>query len=488
MDTCTNCYPNTASHYHSLLILVIAWVLLFPGIAQTEAPVPAEGPPAELPREALLAGWESTYGSINSMEVEYSHKLVEYKVPDDRKASRLSFAENFAVRLLRDGIRVRSLSSPSPEGFDDSSSIRGYSFDGSITMKYGPAPARKGQITPGFEEGGAGNTMLSYLRLRKYPRTIEKTHPSWADKYVLLTELRDYKHGGAFFPGVRVRPAQEQVAGEWCHVLELPYTDLGPGAGVRIWIAAGKGMLIMRYENTMSGRSRTMEVQEVANINTDVGDIWYPTLASSGSSYLAGGYVRRYQLDVHKFVPHVKPSADEFRLVFPMDTRVYDQVLNAVYVVTADGRTQFYDMTKGSKGKPLDSTEYDERRDAKKPGLSKLLSIPSAQVLAQDSSAAQKKIKLKIIYFGHPGSERERAFVDFLRKHFTEVRQADLATFGGRRVPGADVVILDYDGDYFATSKIKPPRVSFRTNYDQPTVTLGVFGAMISNSLKTGYL
>jgi hypothetical protein len=120
--------------------------------------------------------------------------------------------------------------------------------------------------------------------------------------------------------------------------------------------------------------------------------------------------------------------------------------------------------------------------------LGVLLSSPLAWGAGRGSPTPEGKISLRIHYFGRAGSDRETAFVDFLRKHFTEVRQADLASFRGARVPDADVVILDYDGDYFQTSKIKPPRVSFRRGYDQPTVTLGVFGAMASMNLKTGYL
>ncbi len=385
MDTCSDCYPNAASHCHSLLILVIAWFLLFPEIAQAEALVSQEAPPAELTREALLAGWESTYGSINSMEVEFSHKLVEKKLSDEAKSLDLSFTENSAVRLLRDGIRVRSLSSTSPEGFDDSSSIRGYSFDGNRTMKYGPGD--KGLITPGLEEQGIYNALSNYLRLRKHPQAIKKTHPSWVDKFTLLSKLRDYDHGGAVFPDVKVRPVQEQVAGEWCHVLEFASTDFRVRSGIKIWMATGKGMLIMRYEKTMPGGSETMEVQEIAKAETEIGDVWYPTRASSSKNYgTHGKLVLKYQLEVHKFVPYVKPSADEFRLTFPEGTRVYDKAMGIVYTVTTNGMTNFYDMTEGREGKLLDSTEYDERRNVNKLELSKSAPLVADMPPAQDGT------------------------------------------------------------------------------------------------------
>ncbi len=120
--------------------------------------------------------------------------------------------------------------------------------------------------------------------------------------------------------------------------------------------------------------------------------------------------------------------------------------------------------------------------------LATLLSTLSAAAVAEKSSAAPEKVKLKVAYFGHAGSEREKAFVGFLRKHFTEVSQADLSVFSGKRVPDANVVIIDYDSDYFSKSENKPPRVRFQPGYDQPTVTMGVLGALISDGLKTGYL
>ena len=119
-----------------------------------------------------------------------------------------------------------------------------------------------------------------------------------------------------------------------------------------------------------------------------------------------------------------------------------------------------------------------------------VLAVGPARAADANSAAAQEKIKLEIAYFGHSGSAREKVFVGFLRKHFAGVRQADLTAFAGKRVPDADVVILDYDGDYFRIPSDKRPLVSFQAGYDQPIVTLGVFGAMVSQfrGLKTGYL
>jgi hypothetical protein len=100
---------------------------------------------------------------------------------------------------------------------------------------------------------------------------------------------------------------------------------------------------------------------------------------------------------------------------------------------------------------------------------------------------AAEKVRLCVSYYGKAGSERARAFVDFLRRHFTEVRQADVSTFTGKRVPDANVVILDSDSDYWLTKD--RPLAPLRGDYDQPTITLGVFGAFVSSArgLKTSY-
>jgi len=98
--------------------------------------------------------------------------------------------------------------------------------------------------------------------------------------------------------------------------------------------------------------------------------------------------------------------------------------------------------------------------------------------------APAEKIALKVLYAGHPGSAREKEFLTFLRKYFTEVQAGDLAKFTGGSAHAFDVAILDYDGDGF-----KAPRISLPPNYARATVAVGVPGAMIGNQLrlKTGY-
>jgi hypothetical protein len=116
-----------------------------------------------------------------------------------------------------------------------------------------------------------------------------------------------------------------------------------------------------------------------------------------------------------------------------------------------------------------------------------VLLLAGIVVLGASASAQTRpaeKVDVKILYAGHPGSEREKDFVEFLKQHFKEVRTGDLAKFNGSTT-GFDVALLDYDGDGF-----KAPHPALGRDYSRATVTIGVPGGMICSqlSLKTGYM
>jgi hypothetical protein len=96
-----------------------------------------------------------------------------------------------------------------------------------------------------------------------------------------------------------------------------------------------------------------------------------------------------------------------------------------------------------------------------------------------------EKIELRVLYAGHPKSSREEDFVGFLDRHFVKIGRTDLAEFKEEQAQGYDVVILDYDGAGFNSPL---PRLS--RDYIRPTVTMGVTGARVCDSLnlKPGYL
>ena len=101
------------------------------------------------------------------------------------------------------------------------------------------------------------------------------------------------------------------------------------------------------------------------------------------------------------------------------------------------------------------------------------------------TSPSTGKIALRLLYAGHPGSAREREFVEFLGQHFQEVKTGDWSRFNGSQATGFDVVILDYDGDGF-----KVPQLSLSPTYTRPTMTLSVAGGLLCGrlQLKPGYM
>jgi hypothetical protein len=109
---------------------------------------------------------------------------------------------------------------------------------------------------------------------------------------------------------------------------------------------------------------------------------------------------------------------------------------------------------------------------------------PEAQPGPVDTGA-QANRELRILYAGHPGSEREKDFADFLRQYFATVETGDLAPFDGSQSEGFDVTILDYDGDGF-----KAPRPRLAEGFSRPLLTVGVPGGLMCSQwrLKTGYL
>ena len=112
-------------------------------------------------------------------------------------------------------------------------------------------------------------------------------------------------------------------------------------------------------------------------------------------------------------------------------------------------------------------------------------SAENVQQSAKSESEAAEKSAMKILYAGHPGSEREKDFVEFLAKHFEKVESGDLKEIKDSDAEGFDVIIFDYDGDGFNS-----PRPGLSPAFSKPALTMGVTGAFIcgSRNLKTGYL
>ncbi|MEW6745860.1 MAG: hypothetical protein AB1486_24225 [Planctomycetota bacterium] len=103
---------------------------------------------------------------------------------------------------------------------------------------------------------------------------------------------------------------------------------------------------------------------------------------------------------------------------------------------------------------------------------------------AQDEGGSSGKIDLRILYVGRPGSAREGDFTSFLKEHFAAVGTADLLKFRPADAKGYDVTLLDYD-----PNDEQAPLPKLRSPYVAATLTLGMLGARLGDSLKlkTGF-
>jgi hypothetical protein len=106
------------------------------------------------------------------------------------------------------------------------------------------------------------------------------------------------------------------------------------------------------------------------------------------------------------------------------------------------------------------------------------------------TAAEGHKVKLRVLYVGHPDSDREKDFVGLLEKHFVKVGKADLEKFEVQDAKDYDVTIADYSGLTIKGNTILTPRMPFGVLYSRPVLTIGAAGALVSGSLglKTGYL
>lgn len=113
--------------------------------------------------------------------------------------------------------------------------------------------------------------------------------------------------------------------------------------------------------------------------------------------------------------------------------------------------------------------------------------LAGAASYAQSSStpAAAELGQLRILYVGHPDSDRQKDFVQFLGQHFSTVKTGDLTAFQEKDTDGFDVTLLDWDWN-----DLKGPRPRVSPSFSRPVITLGVPGGLICSQwgLKTGYL
>jgi len=138
-------------------------------------------------------------------------------------------------------------------------------------------------------------------------------------------------------------------------------------------------------------------------------------------------------------------------------------------------------MSWGCRGKESEPEPAERVTDSNAPET-----VTETKTAPQEEPAASSgKIPLRVLYVGLPETERQKDFVTFLGRHFTEVETADYNSFKEEQTEDCDVAIFDKDGLEWKALDI---RVSNR--YCRPTISLGVPGAfwVRSVSRKMGYM
>ena len=104
----------------------------------------------------------------------------------------------------------------------------------------------------------------------------------------------------------------------------------------------------------------------------------------------------------------------------------------------------------------------------------------------QPSSALPELGKLRILYAGRPGSDREKDFVGFLKKYFDVVETGNLETFKETDTQGFDVTLLDWDWNDLQRSASDGLPELLPSGHDPRSS--GRADRVRSGALKTGYL
>ena len=266
----------------------------------------------------IREGWESTYGSIRSMEVAYRHRLIAFKPPPDDPNAPVP-VRVMHVQRLEQQEQFHLKQSLSEGGLGRREDILEYAFDGRSSTHYSGARL-SGEIRRGMTDGASSSTnalkdymLLNGMRFRDRDEDV----PTFRH-YVGLSNAR-------------VLPQLESVAGVPCHVVEIE----GKTGSTKIWTAHDKGFLPLKFERVSTDpvRGDLLEqrvVQETALAETDMGAFWYPTKARWVLRE-RNGQESTSELDVSAFVPNAPVTKGAFRIDFPPGTRVLDLIAGVQY-------------------------------------------------------------------------------------------------------------------------------------------------------------
>lgn len=301
-------------------------------IAGVCAPASAsEAPKAFLGSQAILEAWQRNYGSIKSMQVSYTERVLEAEPPATDPNILDNLVKCMHTERTQEGKRYHVRLSYAEDGFAKPENLIEFAFDGMVTIEYwGGQGKKRGTIVSGLTGRGVENIepfelymLLNKIKVNKYQVEYPEGMPI----------LNLFNIESNYFRPI-VHPYLEPVAEEYCHVLEVNENYKGFNNKYKIWFAHNKGMLPLKYQNYVNDRlTKEIKVEQIAKVETVRGDTWYPVKAHRTVNSKSRGTTIKYELTTHAFVPNVKVDDNTFRFDFPNGTRVVDRVLGIEYVV-----------------------------------------------------------------------------------------------------------------------------------------------------------
>jgi hypothetical protein len=282
----------------------------------------------------ILSGWQSNYGSLKSMKVSYSQNNITIEPSQRDPNFNKNMIKRSYVEITEADGKFRSRKSSAENGFDDINSIEETSFDG-IHERIFSAARKSGSIYAGLyiRTSGTLNILKRYFLLDPeidQMGRIKNSEPEFSRKINrALTDPNWF---------ISVRPYQEEMVGQMCHVIDIGYfkKDKTKGRAGVIWVAHEKGMLPMKvqeFDGDTDIISRERAIEQIDFAKTENGGLWYPKKAYELMNLPQSMGVIKIELIVTEFVPNIKVDPNVFNLDFPNGTQVIDTELGINYTV-----------------------------------------------------------------------------------------------------------------------------------------------------------
>ena len=223
---------------------------------------------AFLDDEAILAGWESTYGSIRTMKFSYVYRLVDFQPLQTMEDNPLKYKY---VERIEEWKRYHLRYSLAEDGFDNPEWLVESAFNGNNTQSY-LGSTKGGLIEPGQsgsnEEADEGLKRFMFLTIHNTPDVLKDEYPNGIPELAMWFKL------GKLRCRVVVRPHLEYVAGETCHVVEIIDDSKFRGKSRELkriyWVAHDKGMCPMKYQMLENGElEREIAIEKIAVTDMD---------------------------------------------------------------------------------------------------------------------------------------------------------------------------------------------------------------------------